>query len=144
MPLETRRLSPTRDASLALEVAQELAPASTLMWHLESLNGLQVIAKKSWALTDDFEAYFLFRNRLYLMQTPVVDVWILQFGATPDESGFAEIEAAVQRFPSWKYALSVIPIAKYFFLPFNPSKEVLSRYGISFPERSPQGDNGAA
>jgi len=101
------------------------------VWHLESLKGLKVIAKKSWALTDDFEAYFEYRNRLYLVQTPMVDVWIIQLGSEPDEVGFAEVEAAVRCCPRWKFFFSLIPILKYFLLPFNPSAKVFSRYGVA-------------
>lgn len=144
MALQTQRLAATPEAALGLEVTDQIAPASTLMWHLEKLKGLRVVAKKSWALTDDFEAYFLYRDRLYLMQTPWVEVWILQLGSEPDPQGFSEVEAAVQSFPAWKYMVSLVPIAKYFFLPFNPSAKLLARYGALPVLSAERGDGSAA
>jgi hypothetical protein len=74
MPLNTKRFSGSKAEPLSLEVVGSISPASTLLWHLCKLPGLKVIAKKSWALTDDFKAYFTYKDRLFIVYTPMVDL----------------------------------------------------------------------
>lgn len=113
---------------LSLEVASELTPASTLLWHVSQLPGLKVIAKKSWALTDDFEAYFLYKGRLFVMQTPFVNVWVSLIGEPPDEALFSEVESQVRRFSAWTYLLAPLAIIRFFFCPFSPSIRLLEQH----------------
>ena len=128
MPLSTKRLGCTDTAPLCLEVVTQIAPASCLLWHLSRLPGLQVIAKKSWALTDDFEAYFLYKGRLYVMQTPMVNVWISLIGQPPNEEDFREIEEQVQRFSAPHYLFAPLSILRYFFSPFKPPRHLLQQH----------------
>ena len=128
MALFTDRLGGTEKEPLALEVANRLAPASCLLWHLARLPGLRVVAKKSWALTDDFEAYFLYRGRLFVMETPLVNVWISLIGQPADEEVFDEVEAHVQRFTSWLYLLAPVAILRFSLLPFNPPRRLLKQH----------------
>ena len=102
-----------------------LAPASMMLWHLSRLPGLRVIAKKSWALTDDFEAFFLYKGRLFVMWTPFVHVWISLLGQDPDEQLFSEVETHVQRFRAWTYLLAPLAVVRFVFTPFNPPRELL-------------------
>ena len=128
MTLRTERLGSTEREPLALEVASQLAPASVLLLWLERLPGLRVIAKKSWALTDDFEAFFLYKGRLFVINTPMVNVWVSLVGQPADEPLFAEVETQVQRFSPWYYLLAPLAIARYFLLPFNPSRQLLAQH----------------
>ena len=128
MTLRTERLRATEKEPCALEVSSQLAPASTLLLHLAQLPGLRVIAKKSWALTDDFEAYFLYKGRLFVVYTPMVDVMVALIGQPADEQVFSEVEAQVQSFSGWSYLLAPLAIVRYFFLPFNPPPKVLAAH----------------
>jgi len=130
MPLRTQRLRATEEEPNTLEVSG-LAPASTMLWHLSRLPGLRVIAKKSWALTDDFEAYFLYRGRLFVMSTPFVHVWISLLGQPTDEQLFSEVEKHVQHFSAWAYLLAPLAVVRYVFTPFNPPAELLQQHGQS-------------
>ena len=116
MTLATTRLGATAKEPLSLEVVAQITPASVLLLHLAQLPGLRVIAKKSWALTDDFEAYFLYKDRLFVMNTPFVNVWVSLIGQPPDESAFAEVETQVQSFSAWTYLLAPVAIAWYLLL----------------------------
>jgi hypothetical protein len=142
MVLKTIRLGATPKEPLSLEVASQLAPASALLLHLERLSGLKVLAKKSWAMTDDFEAYFLYKGRLFVMETPMVNVWVSLIGQPADEALFREVEAQIQSFSAWFYFLAPVAIAKYFFTPFNPSRTLLAQHEGA--ARMPQPGGGAS
>ena len=131
MPLRTKRLQGNDDEPLSLEVEGWLSPASTLLWHLCKLPSLNVVAKKSWALTDDFEAYFSYKGRLFIMQTPMVDVWVSLIGQPPDEELFSEIEAHVQRFRGSSYFVALFAAIRFFFVPFNPPRQLLQAQGVN-------------
>ena len=103
--------------------------ASPLLWHLTRLRGLKVIAKKSWALTDDFEAYFTYKERLFVMETPFAKVNVVLLGLAADERLFSEVEAQVQNFPWYLLLLGPVALMRFFFLPFNPLPKTFERYG---------------
>jgi hypothetical protein len=130
MPIVTVRLGTTKKEPLSLEVSSQLLSASALLLHVEALPGVKVIAKKSWVLTDDFEAYFTYKGRLFVMNTPFVNVWISLIGQPADESLFKEVEAQAQaQSYSWLYVfLSPIAFAKYFFLPLNPPQSLVEQH----------------
>jgi hypothetical protein len=128
MTLKTVRLAGAEKEPLSLEVSSQLVPASTLLLHLSKLPGLRIIAKKSWALTDDFEAYFLYKNRLFVIYTPMVNVWVSLIGQPADNQTFSEIEKQVQGFSPWLYTLAPFAIAKFFFLPSNPPPSLLAEH----------------
>ena len=102
--------------------------ASPLLWHLTRLQGLRVIAKKSWALTDDFEAYFTYKERLFVMETPFARVNVVLLGPAADERLFSEVEAQVQSFPWYLLLLGPVALMRFFFRPFNPPLRTLERY----------------
>jgi hypothetical protein len=131
MPLRTERLGATEQEPLCLEVASQLATASVLIWQLSRLPGVRVVAKKSWALTDDFEAYFLYKGRLFLMETPFVNVWVSLVGQPADEPLFSEVEAQIREFSAWAYFVAPFAIVRYFFTPFNPPPGLLKKHGIA-------------
>lgn len=130
MALNTTRLGTSDDESHCMEVTQVFAvtPASCLLWHLARMPGLQVIAKKSWVMTDDFEAYFMYKNRLFLMQTPFTNVWISMLGKPEDERLFFEVEAHVRQYSWTNLLLAPLAIARFFFKPFNPRKKLLAQF----------------
>jgi len=142
MTIRTKRLGSSADEPFTLEVASQLAAASGLLWHLsKKLPGLRVVAKKSWALTDDFEAYFLYKGRMFVMQTPLVNVWVSLLGQPADESLFSEVEALVRSYGVSLSPFSLVAWVCYCFLPANPSQELLLRYGAGPQGKPNQADN---
>jgi hypothetical protein len=129
MALGTERLGATEKEPLSCEVSSQLLSASALLLHLEfSLAGVKVLAKKSWALSDDFEAFFTYKSRLFVMNTPVVNVWVSLIGPPANEDLFSEVERAVRSY-SWRHSfLWPLAFAKYFFLPFNPPQAVVEQH----------------
>ena len=93
MSLQIKRLGGSKDEPLCLEAAAYSTSASPLLWHLCRLNGLKVLAKKSYALTDDYEAYFQYKNRLFILYSPMGYIWISLIGQPSNEVLFSEIEA---------------------------------------------------
>src|SRR5512135_1872406 len=137
MTLRIKRLGGTEAEPFTLEVASQLAAASPLLWHLASrLPGLRVVAKKSWVLTDDFEAYFLYKERLFVMQTPYVNVWISLLGQPADEPLFAELEAQVQKYGFFSALCAPFTWVRYLPLPANPPHELLKAHGVLSDEQS--------
>jgi hypothetical protein len=128
MSLETKRLGGSEREPLALEIQAALPSASVVLWHLERLRGVEVISKKSWVLTDDFEAYFLYKDRLFVLQTPFVMIWLSMLGQPVNESIFAELERHLQTFPIWTSLLFPLSLVKYLFKPHNPPSGVLYQH----------------
>jgi hypothetical protein len=121
MSLTTKRLGSTPDEPHTLEVQEMLPLASPLLWHITRIEGVKVVSKKSWVLTDDFEAYFTYRERLFVMETPFSNIHIVLLGKRPDEPLFSEVEMHVQRFPRAVSLVAPMALLRFFFLPFNPS-----------------------
>lgn len=128
MSLETKRLGGSEREPLTLEVQAAFPSASAVLWHLERLRGVEVISKKSWALTDDFEAYFFYKSRLFVLQTPFARIWLSLLGQPVDESIFAQLEQHLQTFPVWMSLLFPFSFAKYLFKPHNPPPGVLYQH----------------
>jgi hypothetical protein len=133
MALATKRLGSTLSQPHTLEVQSHLAGASSLLLHLEALPGVHVIAKKSFALTDDFEAYFTYRNRLWVMETPFSLVEIGLLGQPVDEGAFQEIERHAQKYSPLLFWLLPIAFARYLFVRPTPPRSVFQRFGVSHP-----------
>ncbi len=131
MALRTERLGATEKEPLSLEVASQLVSTSGLVLHLElALSGVRVLAKKSWALTDDFEAYFTYKSRLFVVNTPFVNIWVSLIGPPADELLFGEVERAVQSYSSGRSFLGPVAFAKYLFLPFNPPRTLVEQHEL--------------
>jgi hypothetical protein len=128
MALSTHRLGATDKEPFSLEVDDWPWP-STVLWHLSrKLPGLRIIAKRSWALTDDYEAYFIFRGRLFVLESPHAKIWVSIIGPSTDESIFREVEVAIQRYPWWAGFLLPITFCRYFFTPLSPPKGLVEAY----------------
>jgi hypothetical protein len=129
MSIRTRRLLPSEEEPHTLEV---LGPAqgASLLLHLERLPGLEVVAKKAWVLTDDFEAYFLYRERLFVMWSPMSRLWVTLLGSPADEALFTDLETHVQRFSFWRSLFSLPASLRYLLLPLDPPPELLRRHGV--------------
>ena len=133
MTLRTKRLGSTSAEPHTLEVQPYLAGASTLLWHVARLPGVHVLAKKSFAMTDDFEAYFSYKQRLWVMETPFAKINVCLLAQPADEQLFREVESWVQRYP---HALSLLlPVAwlRYSVLAFTPPRAVFQSFGVPYP-----------
>ena len=128
MSLLTKHLGGTDDEPVSIEVSGRSFTPSKLLWHLCKLPGLKVVAKKSLALTDDYEAYFTYKGRLFVIYTPMVDVWVSLIGQPPDNEIFSEVEAHVQNYQSSFYFTGLIASIRFLFTPFNPSQKLLQKH----------------
>lgn len=111
------------------EVTMQLASASIVLWHMSRLAGARVIAKKSWVMTDDFEGYFFYKDRFFVLETPFVNIEFEMLGQPDDQLLWDEVEAHLQKFNNWLTLLSPLAFARYLFTPFNPSKQLLRDHG---------------
>jgi hypothetical protein len=120
MGLKTHRLSGTVAEPFTIEIDNWVS-GSNLLWHLSgALQNAQVIAKKSWAMTDDFEAYFLYKGRLFILYSPLAKILVSLIGQPADRELFEEVEAKVKSYPAWRAFLVAFAVARYAFVPSNP------------------------
>jgi hypothetical protein len=133
MALRINRLKGSDAEPHTLEVQSFLGAASSLLLHIERTPGVTVLAKKSWALTDDFEAYFSYKGRLFLMWTPFSLAWISLLGQPEDSELFAEIETRVQSYSWPSTLLAPIAILRYVAVRFTPSRAQFRQFGVPFP-----------
>lgn len=114
-----RASDPTRGQySLEIEEIAPVTPASRLLWHIAQLPGVTVLAKKSWALTDDFEAYFTYKGQLFCLQTPFVNACLVM-RAPGDPVVFQEIEDHISQYRVPSALVSLLAVLRFFVLPFN-------------------------
>jgi hypothetical protein len=133
MAIKTTRLGAVEGEPFTSEVQSQVS-AYAMLWHLSRKPGVQVVAKRAWALTDDFEAYFLYKGRLFLLQTPFVRLWLTLIGQPADEGLFEEVEAHLQSFDYWMDLMLPIAFARFFFTRNDPPKSLLKLH-------DPQGFN---
>jgi hypothetical protein len=133
MALQTKRLGATEEAPLTLEVQSFLLAASTLLLHIERTPGVRVLAKKAWALTDDFEAYFTYAERLWVVQTPLSLIEVSLLGQPGDERLFSVIESRVQSYPWYMSLWAPIALLRYLPIRFTPSRKTFKQYGLRYP-----------
>jgi hypothetical protein len=133
MSLLCKRLGSTSEAPHCLEVQTHLLAASTLLLHIERLPGVRVIAKKSWVLTDDFEAYFEYGNRLWVVETPFSLIEVSLLGKPVDEDLFATVESHVRGYPWYMTLLAPVAVLRYVLVRFTPSRKTFHSYGLQHP-----------
>lgn len=129
MSLKVKRFNGTDTSPHSCEVTIPLPAASIVLWHMSRLPGARVIAKKSWVMTDDFEGYFLYKSRLFLLETPFVNIELSMLGQPADEVLWAEVEGHLRNFNNWLNFLFPLAFARYLFMPFNPPKQLLQAHG---------------
>ena len=77
--------------------------------------------------------YFLYKGRLFLLETPFVNIELRRVGSPPDQVLYDEVEAHLKRFNNWLNLLSPLAFARYIFTPFNPPAELLEKHEHSRP-----------
>ena len=96
----------------------EYSPTNILI-HLERLSGLTVIAKKSWVLTDDFEAYFLYKEHAFVLYTPFSEVEITPGSEDAPIEITQEIFNHIKDYKTVWFHESILGWIRYLLLPFN-------------------------
>jgi hypothetical protein len=103
-----------------IEIADEFLFASTMLVHIERLADVKLLAKRSWAMSDSFEAIFTFRGHRFAMQLRYGCIMIFaKEPATPLEH-IEALAAHIDNYQTvWPTQL-LWAFARYFFLPFQP------------------------
>jgi len=117
MALQLARIRHHKDGTRSIEVEPEFLLASTLLVHIERLGDVRVLAKKSWAMADMFEACFEFRGWRFLMDMPFGGITIAPIDPATPAVVFDELAAHVQAYRTVNPVQLVLAIARYFFLP---------------------------
>jgi hypothetical protein len=116
-----------------IEVEEEFLLASTVLVHLERLRQVRVLTKKSWILSDSFEAHFDYRGQRFVMEMPFGCITITALDATTSLERIQELAAHIDNYRIvWPTHL-VWAIVRYFFLPLEATD--LVRPGSTAPQR---------
>ncbi len=117
------RLRPQPDNLPIIEIAEEFLFASTLLVHIERIAGLRLLAKRSWAMSDSFEATFCFDDHRFVMELCYGRIMIFATDpATPYEL-IDELTSHINNYRTvWPTQL-LWAFTRYFFLPFNSAPE---------------------
>jgi len=133
MSLSTQRFKGTEAEPHSLEVQSYLLGASTLLLHLELLPGVRVLSKRSWAMTDEFEAYFTYKDRMWVMATPFSKIEVSLLGQPANDDLFREIEGRVQGYPPVMSLLLPVAFVRYLVTRFMPTRATFKAFGIPYP-----------
>lgn len=133
MALRTQRFKSTQSVPHSLEAQTHLLGASTLLLFLEMLPGVRILSKRSFAMTDEFEAYFTYKDRLWLVDTPFSLIEVSLLGQPPNESLFQEIETRVRAYSPLLVFLLPFAFLRYAVARFVPSKATFRKCGIRAP-----------
>ena len=107
------------EEELSLKIKGFKYSPTSILVHLEKLDGLKIIAKKSWVLTDDFEAYFTYKDFTFVLFTPFSEIEIEpDIKDTPKEIT-KEIFNHLNKYKTiWLYSY-IKGLFKYALLPYN-------------------------
>jgi hypothetical protein len=116
------RIRMRSDGLPTLEVERDFLFASTMLVHIERLPGVTVIAKRSWAISDSFDAFFDYRGCRFYMGIPFGCIMIAPQDRRRMPGGVIdELAAHIDDYrPVWPMQL-LWALARYFFLPFRPT-----------------------
>jgi hypothetical protein len=102
----------------AIEIAEEFLFASTMLVHIERMVGIKLLAKRSWAMSDSFEAIFVFRGYRFAMELYYGCITVSADSPTTPRELLDELAAHIDNYHTvWPTQL-FWGIARYFFLPF--------------------------
>jgi hypothetical protein len=106
-----------------IEIAEEFLFASTMLVHIERMAGVALLAKRSWAMSDSFEAIFAFRGHRFCMELRYGCIMI--FAKQPDTPRvhLDALAAHIDNYQTVWPAQLLWAFARYFFLPFKPEPE---------------------
>jgi hypothetical protein len=104
-----------------VEVERDFLFASMVLVHIERLPGVSVLAKKSWAISDSFEAYFTYKGHAFFMGIPFGCIMVAARDVTTPRELIEEIAEHIDKYRTvWPPQL-LWAMARYFFLPYRPA-----------------------
>jgi hypothetical protein len=102
----------------SIEIAEEFLFSSTMLVHIERLDGVTLLAKRSWAMSDSFEAIFAFHDHHFVMELRYGCIMIFAQEPTTPREHIDTLAAHIDRYHTvWPMQL-LWAFARYFFLPF--------------------------
>lgn len=94
----------------------------SMLSHIERLPRAKIVAKKSWFLTDDFEGFFTYKGLLFVVETPFVEVCVVD-----KDIPFDIRDEVLNHAVSYKWVNTfrfTWAMVRYLILPFNPRATV--------------------
>ena len=103
-----------------IEVAEEFLFASTLLVHIERLVGVELLAKRSWAMADTFEAVFTYRDYRFAMELRYGRIVVFAKSPSTPRELIDALAAHIDNYHTVWPAQLLWAFARYLFLPFKP------------------------
>lgn len=118
--MKLTRLRQRPNSPPIVEVERDFLFASMMLAHIERLPGVTVVAKRSSAMSDSFEAFFEFKGHTFFMGIPFGCIMVMpQEAATPPEL-LEQIASHIDGYRTvWPVHL-LWSMTRYFFLPQRP------------------------
>ncbi|WP_444926804.1 hypothetical protein ACJJI4_01420 [Microbulbifer sp. TRSA002] len=92
----------------------------TMVAHIERLRGVKVIAKKSYFITDDFEAYLEYKGCRFIVETPFAEIEVSVIDKDAPKEVVREVLEHASNYKLVNPFMFIVAMVRYFFLPFNP------------------------
>lgn len=116
------RLRQHKDGARSLEIEPEFLLASTLLVHIERLPDVVVLAKRSFAMSDSFEAWFTVNGWRFYLGTSFAGLTLApEDPATPGEI-FDALRRHIEDYRAVMPPQLAWCILRYFFLPATPPR----------------------
>ncbi|MGP4846942.1 hypothetical protein ACTXGQ_22730, partial [Marinobacter sp. 1Y8] len=94
------------------------SPTSILAYVL-NITTTKVLAKKSWLLTDDYQAEFEYKGHVFVLCTPMDSVDIFPYDQSAPNEIIHELFNYIQNFKAPPFTKLITTFVKCFFLPWN-------------------------
>ncbi len=93
--------------------------AVAILTHILRLPSTKVLAKKSWILTDDYQAEFEYKGYVFVICTPMDSVDIFPFDKSVPNEITIELYAHIKSFKSVSLFNRFLTTVNCIFVPFN-------------------------
>jgi hypothetical protein len=93
-----------------------------MLAHIERLPGVTVLAKKSWAMSDTFEAFFRYKQRVFFMGMPFGCIMVAARDADTPRELIDDLAEHIDAYRTVWPAQLLWAMTRYFFLPSRPDE----------------------
>ena|SRR5690554_7082473 len=90
-----------------------------ILTHIMTLPGINVLAKKSFLLTDDFQAEFEYKGYVFVLYTPMDSVDISPYDSSVSNETTNELYQHIKTYDGISIFKSIGTIFKCLFIPFS-------------------------
>jgi hypothetical protein len=121
--MKLTRMLTRRNAPPIIEVDRDFLFASMMLAHIERLPTVSVVAKRSWAIADSFEAFIEYQGWRFYMGIPFGCIMIAAQDPRTPQNLLDELAAHIDNYRTVWLGRFLWALTRYFFLPLKPEKQ---------------------